>query len=124
MKIAVTSKGNTLEAPVDPRFGRCANFVIVESEDMSFKVVANDHASASGGAGIQAAQCVTDQDVQVVLTGNCGPNAFRALAAADVVVATGATGTVQEAVAAYQAGKLTATAGPNVSSHAGTTAEK
>ncbi len=35
MKIAVTATGATLEAPLDPRFGRCPYFVIVEMDDLA-----------------------------------------------------------------------------------------
>ena len=119
MKVAVTSRGTTLDDQVDPRFGRCANFVIVETDDMSYEAVANNNAAAGGGAGIQSAQLVADKDVKTVLTGNCGPNAFKTLEAGGIEVVIGATGTVREAVEAYKAGKLEATGGPNVESHAG-----
>jgi len=119
MKVAVTSRGTTLDDQVDPRFGRCANFVIVETDDMSCEAVANSNAAAGGGAGIQSAQLVADKDAETVLTGNCGPNAFRTLAAAGIGVVIGATGTVREAVEAYKSGRLKATGGPNVESHAG-----
>jgi len=75
--------------------------------------------AAGGGAGIQSAQLVADKDAETVLTGNCGPNAFRTLAAAGIGVVIGATGTVREAVEAYKSGRLKATGGPNVESHAG-----
>lgn len=119
MKVAVTSKGTTLDDQVDPRFGRCANFVIVETDDVSFEAVANSNAAAGGGAGIQSAQLVADKDVKVVLTGNCGPNAFRTLEAAGIEVVVGACGTVREAVEQHKAGKLSAIGAPNVESHAG-----
>jgi len=119
MKIAVTSNGSTLDDQVDPRFGRCAHFVIVETDDMSFEAIANSNAAAGGGAGIQSAQLVSEKDAKVVLTGNCGPNAFRTLEAAGIQVVIGASGTVREAVKAYRNGKLEATGGPNVQSHAG-----
>ncbi len=112
MKVAVTSKGMTLDDQVDPRFGRCANFVIVETNDMSVEAVANQNASAGGGAGIQSAQLIADKDAKVVLTGNCGPNAFRTLEAAGIEVVIGAGGTVREAVEHYRAGKLSASGGP------------
>ena len=119
MKVAVTSRGTTLDDSVDPRFGRCAHFVIVETDDMSFEAVANSNATAGGGAGIQSAQLVSEKDAKVVLTGNCGPNAFRTLEAAGIQVVIGAGGTVREAVEEYKAGRLKATGGPNVESHAG-----
>ena len=119
MKVAVTSRGTTLDDAVDPRFGRCAHFVIVETDDMSFEAVANSNAAAGGGAGIQSAQLVSEKDAKVVLTGNCGPNAFRTLEAAGIQVVIGAGGTVREAVEEYKAGRLKSTGGPNVESHAG-----
>ena len=119
MKIAVTAKGDTLEAQVDPRFGRCPMFLVVESDDMTFKAVDNSAAAAGGGAGIQAAQLVAEQDVKVLLTGNCGPNAFRTLDAAGVEIVSGASGTVKEAVEAYKAGKFKAADDANVASHNG-----
>ena len=119
MKVAVTSKGTTLDDSVDPRFGRCAHFVIVQTDDMSFEAVENSNSSAGSGAGIQSAQLVADKDAKVVLTGNCGPNAFRTLEAAGIQVVIGAVGTVREAVDEYKAGRLKSTGGPNVESHAG-----
>lgn len=119
MKVAVTSKGPMLDDAIDPRFGRCAHFVVVETDDMSFEAFSNGNAAAGGGAGIQSAQLIAGKDAKAVLTGNCGPNAFRTLEAAGMEVIIGATGTVREAVEAYRSGKLKATGGPNVESHAG-----
>lgn len=119
MKIAVTSRGTDLDSQVDPRFGRCANFLVVDVESMAFEVVANDNVSAGGGAGIQSAQLVADRGVEAVLTGSCGPNAFRTLQAADIAVVVGVRGTVGEAVKQYRSGALSATDSANVSSHSG-----
>jgi len=120
MKLAVTTRGQTLDDPVDPRFGRCAFFVIVDDETMRAEAIQNSSSAAGGGAGIQAGQLMADHGVNVVLTGNCGPNAFQTLQAADIDVVTGATGTVREAIASYQAGELSAVRTPNVQSHFGT----
>ena len=119
MKVAVTSTGKTLDNPVDPRFGRCAHFVIVETDDMSYDAVENTNAAAGGGAGIQSAQLVAEKDAKVVLTGNCGPNAFRTLEAAGIKVVVGVGGSVREAVEQFKAGTLSPTGGPNVKSHTG-----
>jgi len=86
MKIAITSTGETLDSRVDPRFGRAAWFIIVDSDSMEFEAVANDNVSAVGGAGISSAKVVIDKGAQAVLTGNCGPNAHRSLAAGGVKV--------------------------------------
>ncbi|RKY08914.1 MAG: dinitrogenase iron-molybdenum cofactor biosynthesis protein [Planctomycetota bacterium] len=120
MKIAITSTGETLDSPVDPRFGRAAWFIIVDSDSMEFEAIANDNVGAAGGAGISSAKVVIDAGAEAVLTGNCGPNAHRSLAAGGVKVYTGAAGTVKEAVEKFNSGELTAADGPSVGSHFGT----
>ena len=119
MKIAVTSKSNNLESEIDPRFGRCSYFLIVDTDTMSFEHLSNESAMASGGAGIQAAQNVAKTGVEVVVTGNMGPNAFQTLSAAGIRVFIGANGTVKEAVEKYKKGELKEAEAPNVGSHSG-----
>lgn len=118
MKIAVTSDGNTLDDEVTPRFGRCKYFVIVDSEDYSFNVIDNvQNLNASQGAGIQAGQTVINNGADAVLTGNCGPKAFRILSTAGMKICHGVSGTVREAVDAYKAGKLALADDANVEGH-------
>ena len=119
MKICVTAQGPTLEAPVDNRFGRCANFIFIDPDTMQFDVAPNPGAMASGGAGIQAAQFVVDRKTDVVLTGHLGPNAFDALNSSGVQMFIGVTGTVQNAINQFQAGQLTAVSSPTTPAHAG-----
>ncbi len=106
MKICVTSTGPGLDSPVDPRFGRCPYFIIVDPETMEYEVVSNQSADASGGAGMQAAQTVAEKGVGVVVTGHVGPNAVPVLDAAGIRSVIGAVGTVSDAVAQYRDGKL------------------
>ena len=119
MKLAVSATGKDLESQLDPRFGRCANFVIVETEDMGFETLENEAMALGGGAGISAAQAVASKGVKAVLTGNCGPNAFQALSAAGIEVHVGLSGTVREVVENYTAGRLTPTTEANVADHFG-----
>ena len=119
MKLAVTSEGDGLDARVDPRFGRCAKFVIVDPDTMQHETVANEAGSAGSGAGVSAGQAILRLGVKAVLTGSCGPNAFSVLSGAGITVHTGATGTVREAVEAFKAGRLASAAGPNAASHSG-----
>ena len=107
MKIAVTSTGPDLDSPMDPRFGRAAYVLVVDSETMEPEVLDNkENANAFKGAGIQTARVISEKGAQVLLTGHCGPNAFKALKAAGIGVANNAGGTVREAVGAYMGGKL------------------
>jgi len=119
MKIAITSTAKRLDSQVDPRFGRAAYFVIVDTETMDFSVIENESAAAAGGAGISSGKVVIDAGAEVMLTGNCGPNAQRTLSAAGIKLYTGVTGAVAEAVELFKSGKLTESAGPNVQSHFG-----
>lgn len=106
MKIAITSQGDQLSSEVDPRFGRCLYFVIVDIETDSFEAVPNPAVGAGGGAGIQASQLMIDRKVEAVVSGNVGPNAFRTLLSAGMKIYSGASGTVQEASKSFKEGKL------------------
>ena len=119
MKVAVTAAGPSLEAAIDPRFGRCLCFVIVETDDMTFEGIENANSALGGGAGIQSAQLVAQKGVMAVLTGNCGPNAHQTLSAAGIEVVVDCTGTVAEAVERFKTGGLSAVSAPNVPSHSG-----
>lgn len=119
MRIAVSASGKDLDAPIDPRFGRCAYFVVVETEGMGFEAFDNSNAALGGGAGIQSAQFVASKGVKAVITGHCGPNAVRTLNAAGVEVFVGQSGTVREAVERFVEGALTNTTQPNVPDHFG-----
>lgn len=120
MKIAITATGKTLDSQVDPRFGRADYFVLIDTETMGVETIENQNVAAAGGAGISSAKTVIDAGARAVLTGNCGPNAHRTLAAAGIKIYTGLSGTVAEAAEQFKSGKLTETDGPNVQSHFGT----
>jgi len=119
MKLAISSTGRDLDSKVDPRFGRCSYFIIVDPDTMEYEAFENQSALLSGGAGIQAAQFVASKNVNVVITGNCGPNAMQVLSAAGIRVITGYGGTVRQAIEDFKAGKLTPSSKPTVSEHYG-----
>ena len=119
MKVAVSSNGENLDAQLDPRFGRCQFFLVVNSDDMSFEACNNESAVQGGGAGIQAAQFLASQGVKAVITGNCGPNAVQTLSAAGIELFVGQTGTVKEVVEKFKKGKLSPTSEATVDSHFG-----
>ena len=119
MKIAISATGSTLDAEVDPRFGRCQCFVIANPETIEFEAIDNSSAMAAGGAGISAAQMIVDKGVDAVLTGNCGPNAYQVLSAAGIKVISGVAGKVRDATEGYKSGKFQASSQPNVPGHFG-----
>jgi predicted Fe-Mo cluster-binding NifX family protein len=120
MKIAVTAETSTLDSNIDPRFGRCEYFLIIETDDFSFEALKNPNLTLGGGAGIQSAGTVVDKGVKTIITGNCGPKAHQALLAAGVEVITGCSGPVKKAVDDFNAGRLTPAGQANVDAHFGT----
>ena len=119
MRVAVSATDANLDATVDPRFGRCAYFVIVDTESMQYEAVPNTSQSAPHGAGIQSAQIIANKGAKVVLTGNVGPNAYQALSAAGIQIITGDFRTVREVVEKYKRGELRETGAPTVGGHFG-----
>jgi predicted Fe-Mo cluster-binding NifX family protein len=118
MRIVITSQGDDLEAEVDSRFGRTSKFLLVETDTMSFQVIENSQSlNLPQGAGIQAAQNVIPHKPDVVLTGNCGPKAFKTLEAASVHVVLGVKGKIKDAIHAYLDGKYQPAKESNVEAH-------
>jgi predicted Fe-Mo cluster-binding NifX family protein len=119
MKIAVTSSGPELQSEVDPRFGRCLFFIIYDMENDQFEAIENSNIRGMGGVGVQSGQIMADKGVEVVITGNCGPNAFRTINAAGVQLITGASGTVESVIQEYKKGNLKAVDQSNTGPHSG-----
>ncbi|TET51533.1 MAG: dinitrogenase iron-molybdenum cofactor biosynthesis protein [Desulfobacteraceae bacterium] len=119
MKIAFSSTGRDLDSEIDPRFGRCAYFLIVDPDDMSFEAFENESMSLGGGAGIQSGQFIASKGANVVITGNVGPNASRTLNAAGLDVIVGVSGPIREAIERYKRGELSPTNQANVPDHYG-----
>jgi len=118
MRIAVASQGTDLSAKVDTRFGRAPYFLIYDTHNEQHEVVLNgQNVNAAQGAGVQAAATVSAMEVDLVIAGNFGPKAFKALNAAGADVATWAKGSVSEALDLAEAQKLEISQQPSVEGH-------
>lgn len=117
MKIAVSASGKSLEDSLNQRLGRCEYFLIYDSNDNSTNVLENTGRLATGAAGIATARLLSDQGVDVIITGNVGPNAFTALQAAGIRVYTSAVEKIKDVLQSYQAGELIEIQAPNVGAH-------
>ncbi len=106
MKVAISSTGASLDSTIDPRFGRCPYLLIVDTQTLAFESIENTYIATEKGAGIGAAKLVLDKNIQVVLTGRCGPNANRVLKSAGIKVYINTQGTVGEAVEQLKKGTL------------------
>ena len=119
MIIAITTQGTTPDSLVEQRFGRTNGFLLFNSDTETYSYIENGMiANAAQGAGIQTAQNVANNNVNIVITGNCGPKAFRALQAAGIQLALGATGTVQATIDKWKSGTMTYATAPNAMGHA------
>ncbi|MBM7622696.1 NifB/NifX family molybdenum-iron cluster-binding protein [Sporohalobacter salinus] len=120
MKIALTAADNTgLEAKVDPRFGRASYFGIVDLELMEVEFIDNSAANASSGAGIQAAQLLSDQEIETLISVKVGPKAFDALQSAGIDIYTVDGGKLKEVVELYKNENLNKLDNPTNPGHMG-----
>ena len=118
MLVAVTSQGNDLDSDVDPRFGRASRFLLIDTDKMYFEVIENgQNLDLPQGAGIQSAQNIAKYKPDVILTGNCGPKAFKVLEAAGIDIVVGVKGTVGDAVREYLDGQYQPSREANVEGH-------
>jgi predicted Fe-Mo cluster-binding NifX family protein len=118
MKIAFSTSGNDLNAPLDTRFGRAAKFLIFDTESQGVALVDNtQNLTAAQGAGIQSAQNVAASGAKVLVSGHCGPKAYRVLSAAGIDVYTSDAPTVAAALALYREGKLKKSLDADVEGH-------
>lgn len=118
MKVAITTKGKSLEAPFEQRFGRAAGFLIVDTDSGQTEFLPNEqNLHAAQGAGIQSAQNIIKSGAHALISGHCGPKAFRVLAAAGISIYTGEAATVGEILIQYRKNTLTPIDSATVEGH-------
>jgi predicted Fe-Mo cluster-binding NifX family protein len=118
MKIAFSTSGITLDSPLDPRFGRAPRFLIYDLDSESFEMIDNQqNLNAAQGAGIQSAETVARKEAKALVTGHCGPKAFRVLQAAGIKVFSSNAATVSEALEKYRSGALAEADSADVEGH-------
>jgi len=118
VKIAFTTSGDDLNSSLDSRFGRAPKFLIYDTDADTFEVLDNmQNLNAAQGAGIQSAETVVRSGAECLVTGHCGPKAFRVLSAARVKVYNTEASTVAEGLELYRQGKLTEAGVADVEGH-------
>ena len=108
MKIGISSTGQNSASLSDPRFGRCNIFAIYDMDDDTYRFIENKAQQASGGAGIAAAQQMIDEDVEVILTGNMGPNAYNVIISSGIKIYRTGNVPVEKAIQLFKEAKLEA----------------
>ncbi len=118
MKIAFTTSGDKVEAPLDSRFGRAPKFLVYDLEAETFVVIDNkQNLNAAQGAGVQSATAVANTGAQALVTGHCGPKAFQVLKTAGIKVYNTDAATVAEALEQYRSGRLAEAESSDVEGH-------
>ena len=109
MKIAVTAENNNgLDSVVAHHFGHAPFFILVDVEDsevIAAQSVANPF--INGHAPGQVPGFIKEQNADVMLSGGMGGRAIQFFEQVGIKAATGATGTVRQALENYFGGKLT-----------------
>ena len=106
MKVGISSSGTTLESTVDPRFGKCPYFIIYDTDSNIFSYIKNQERQVTEGGGIKVAHMISDMEVDSVITGNIGPNAYGVLSSDLIEVYSGVTGTVENAINRFKSDEL------------------
>ena len=115
MKIAFSTSGESLEAPLDARFGRAPRFLLYDLESGLAQLVDNGVSrTSSQGAGIQAADGIARAGAGAIVTRHSGPQAFQVLHAAGIKVFSCNAATVGEALDQYRSGALVEQTGADV----------
>ncbi len=118
LKITLTTSGDDINAPLDSRFGRAPKFLVYDLDSGTYEVVDNQqNLNAAQGAGIQSAETVARLGAKALITGHCGPKAFRVLTAAGIKIYNTDAPTVAEALEQYRSGKLSEAKNADVEGH-------
>ncbi|MBU7043295.1 MAG: NifB/NifX family molybdenum-iron cluster-binding protein [Theionarchaea archaeon] len=94
-----------MDSEVDSRFGRCAYFIIMDTDTHEHYTVENTGRKAEEGAGIQAAQLLVNEGVEAIIGSNMGPNAFLSLNYLNISLYSG-SGKISDVMDQFIQGKL------------------
>ncbi|MFX1513896.1 MAG: NifB/NifX family molybdenum-iron cluster-binding protein [Promethearchaeota archaeon] len=119
MKVLVTSSSQSLNGPIDPRFGRCPFFLVFELPSHTPHVIPNQSEKVMHRIGITVAQKICLQGIKTVITGNIGPNAFQVLSSAGIQVFTTSPTSVKKALEKFERNELILLDAPSGPSHMG-----
>lgn len=115
MIIAVSASDASLSSMVNPRFGRCTQFIVMDTSKHNHHILQNTAADGPGGAGVEAVRLLVDQGVEAVVSGYIGPHAMQALKANGITVYTDLNGTVANAITSVVEGKASPAEAANAS---------
>lgn len=101
MKIAVPCSVPDLDAKVAPKLGTAAHVLIIETENMSFEVMAGPPPESGPGAGVAIISLAVSEGADVLLVKYVAPHIVGAMKGKKFEIVTGVDGSVREAVTDY-----------------------
>lgn len=112
MRIAISAEtNNDLDSRVAHHFGRCPFFALVDLEGEEIKIVkVVDNPFYAGHEPGQVPGFIRENNVDVMLSGGMGGRAIQFFQQYGIQTATGASGTVQDAISTYIKGGLSGAA--------------
>ena len=120
MKICISSLVPDLDSLIDPRFGRAQYFLFLDEKGNLDEVTSNPGILARGGAGITAAQKIANRKIDILITGNVGPNAVGVLGTTKIeIFLCPANIKVKDAFSMWKDNKLTKVKESSVPGHFG-----
>ncbi len=118
MIVAIPTPGTNLESRVDSRFGRAVGFILYDTETGTYRHIENNlDALAPEGAGVQAARNLRMKNIGAVITGHCGPKAFRIFSEAGILVYSGVRGPISKAIEGLKSGELQVLSAADAAEH-------
>ena len=107
MRVVISATDDNLDSQVDRRFGRCPWFLFVDIESLEYEAAKNESADASSGAGTACAQFILEKGVDILISGQVGPNAYEVLKQAEIkVVIAPKDCSAREAIEKYKNNEL------------------
>jgi predicted Fe-Mo cluster-binding NifX family protein len=105
MKVAIPTMGNNgMDEYVSEHFGRAPTFTVVDLGTNEVRVIPNT-SEHMGGSGYPP-EILANAGVKVMLCRGLGPRAINMFEQYGIEVYVGASGTVRDAIQAWQAGRL------------------
>jgi predicted Fe-Mo cluster-binding NifX family protein len=106
MKIAIPAAAPNLDARIEPRLGTASYLIAVDVETGAFESVKGPSTSHGPGSGIQTISLCLGMGVRTILTGYMSPDIARTLRQNGIEVVTSVSGSVRNAVDAYNRGEF------------------
>jgi predicted Fe-Mo cluster-binding NifX family protein len=106
MLIAITSEGESPDSLVAEKLGRTPFLAFYDTANNAFEFLRNPYINTCGGAGIQIAQLIIENNATAVITSYIGKHSFRILKAADIEIYSCSRKKISEIIDDYEENKL------------------